>query len=129
MKFLVMESVPFDLIITDPAQIKLKMKIEKYHSTVSVRANGRSETLNLQYDLEVGNDTDDDITSDGETDEAIGVDSDAEDYAGLVLTVSEKEDDVTATSKKRWCARNYAILTMRMHNMLTTCSRNIQMIL
>ena len=46
-KLLMMESVPFDLIISDLTQIKLRTKIDKYHATVKVRAHGKTETLNL----------------------------------------------------------------------------------
>ena len=92
LKFLVMDSVPFDLIISDPTQIKLRMKIDKYHSTVKVKMNGKSDTLNLQYEPDIGDNTDDDFTSDSESEEDIGEDTDNEDYVGLVLTISEKND-------------------------------------
>lgn len=91
---------PFDLIISHPNQIKLRMKIGKYHSKVKVRANGVSEAINFQYEPEAGNDTDDDLTSDRETGKYIGEYSDAEDYAGLVLSVSERKVDVTTTSEE-----------------------------
>ena len=99
LKFLVMESVPFDLIISDPTQIKLRMKIDKYHSTVKVKMNGKSDTLNLQYEPDVGNNTDDDFTSGTSSEEDIGEESDHEEYAGLVLTVSERHSSAADSSE------------------------------
>ena len=100
LNFLVMESVPFDLIISDPTQIKLRMKIDKYHSTVKVKMNGKTDTLNLQYEPDVGDNTDDDFTSDSDSHDDIGEDSDPGDYAGLVLTVNEKTVNAIGDGKE-----------------------------
>ena len=49
--------------------------------------DGKAENLNLQYESGTGNDTDDDFTCNIDTENDIGEDSNAEYYAGLVLTV------------------------------------------
>lgn len=63
------------------------------------KSRWKTETLNLQYDPDIGNNTDDDFTSNSSTEEYIGEDSDPEDRAYLFLTVNEREENVTATSK------------------------------
>ena len=62
-RFLVMYSVPFDLIIIDPIQVKLRIQIDKYQSTVKARTQGKEETLNPQYEADLYDDPDYDFTS------------------------------------------------------------------
>lgn len=73
LKFLVLDSVPFDLIISDPIQIKVRIKIDMYLSTVKVRANGKIETLNLEYEPGFGEGSDGDFTSASDTDTHIPI--------------------------------------------------------
>lgn len=49
MKVLVLESVQCNLIISNPSQIKARMMIDKYNSTVKLRDNGKIEMLDSDY--------------------------------------------------------------------------------
>lgn len=94
-----MESVPFDLIISDATQIKLCVKIEKFHPTVKIRVGDKTDTLNLQFEPGIGRDTDDDYTSDSDNEDVIGEEMGKEDHTGLLPTINEKEDEVTAKNE------------------------------
>ena len=61
LKFPMMDSVSFDLIISDSKKIKLRMKIDNYHSTMTVKMNGKLDTLNLQYEPKVGDSIDEEL--------------------------------------------------------------------
>lgn len=61
--------------------------------------DSKTETRNIQYESDIGNDTDDGFTSDSDTEDDIGEDSDAEDYAGLARTVNEKKFDIKLSSE------------------------------
>ena len=97
--FMVVDSVPYDLIIGAPTLVKLCTRIDLYHQTVKLRHNGQSETLNLEYEPEIGDDTNDDFTSESETEEDIGEDSETGDLAGLVLTINESDNQLGELSK------------------------------
>lgn len=71
-----LESISYDLIIGDATQICMRMKIDKYKSAVKVRRDGVTESLNLEYEPEIGDETEDDFTSETDTEAVIGGDSD-----------------------------------------------------
>ncbi len=61
--------------------------IDLYHQTVKVRKDEKIETLNLVYEPEMYEDTEDELTTDTESD--IGVESDKDEYSAFVLTLSD----------------------------------------
>ena len=72
LKLLVMDSVSFDIKISDTKQIKLRMKIDDYYATVKVKMNEKSDTLNLKCEPDIGHNTDYNSTSDNDSEEGTG---------------------------------------------------------
>ena len=50
--FLVIASVPYDLIIGAPKLVEMRACIDMYHQTVTIRNYGKTEVLNLVYEPE-----------------------------------------------------------------------------
>ena len=96
---MVMKKVPFELIIGAPALTAMRTSIDLYHQTVTVRHDGQTEILSLEYEPEFGDDTEDDFTSDTEDEKDIGEDSEPSDTEGLVLVVNSEDPHTSMTSK------------------------------
>ena len=101
LKFLVIENMPFDIIIGDPTQIQMKAKIDKYHATVKLKLNGVTETLNLEYEPEFGDNSEDDFTSETDSETDIGEISDDEDPEALLLMVNDEKEKGTVVTEER----------------------------
>ena len=79
--FLVIASVPYDLIIGAQTLVEMRACIDIYHQTVTIRNHGKKEVLNLVYEPETWDGSDDELITESESD--IGEDSDKEDYSAL----------------------------------------------
>ena len=88
--FLLNAPVPYDLIIDALTSVEMRGCIDVYHQTVTIRNHGNTELLNLVYEPETWDGSDDEFTSESESD--IDEDSDKRDYNAFVLTL--KEDQV-----------------------------------
>lgn len=95
-----MFQVACDFIISDTTQIRMRMKIDKYNSTVKFRRNGVTETLNLECEPEFGDDTEDDFTSETDTEEDIVEDFEDGEFYGFKLTIEEDRAELAATSEE-----------------------------
>lgn len=95
LKFMVLSNGPYDLVIG-----QIQTKINMYHQTVKVKKDGVSETLNLEYEPNVGDDTEDDFINDSSTEVDGGEDPDPEDFAGLVFAIEEKGERAVATNDR-----------------------------
>ena len=72
--FLVIASVPYDLIIGASNLVEMRACIDMYHQTVTIGNHGKTEVLNLIYEPETWYGSDDELTTESESD--IGEDSD-----------------------------------------------------
>ncbi len=88
--FMVIKSLPYDLIIGSPTLVEMCACIDLYHQTVKVRKDGKTETLNLVYEPEMYEDTDEELTTDTESD--IGEESEKDEYSAFVLTFYDVAD-------------------------------------
>ena len=68
----------------------------------TISFNGITETLNLGYEPDFGDDTEDDFTSGSDSEADVGEDTDVEDFNGLVLALNEKEDGVNREFRKQF---------------------------
>ena len=91
--FLAIASVTYDLIIGTPTLVEMRACIDMYHETVTIRNNATTEELNLMYEPETWDGSDDELTTESERD--IGEDSDKGYCCAFVLTL--KEDRFTIT--------------------------------
>lgn len=96
LKFLVMIKLPFYIIIGDPALVTMRAKMDRDHHTLRSKVSGVSETWNLEYKPEFGENAEDDVTSNTESEEYIGEDSSPSDVERLVLTLNETSSVCTA---------------------------------
>ena len=88
--FMVIKSLPYHLIIGSPTLVDMCACIDLYHQKVKVRKDGKTETVNLVYEPEMYEDTDDELTTDTESD--IGEESDKDEYSAFLLTLSDVVD-------------------------------------
>ena len=78
--------------------------IDMYHQTVTIRNNGKTEVLNLVYEPETWDGSDDELTTESESD--IAEDSDKGEYIAFVLTLKEDQvpiaevEDIDLTGEK-----------------------------
>ncbi len=68
LNFMVIKSLPYDLTIGCPKLVYICACIDLYHQTVKVRKDGQTETLNLVYEQEIYEDTEDELNTDKESD-------------------------------------------------------------
>ena len=94
-----MENLQYDVVIGQPTLVKIRSNIDLFRQIVKISYHGKTEILNLGYEQDFGDDTEDDFTSDSESEGDIGEDSDSEDFNGLVLAINEKEDGISANSE------------------------------
>ena len=72
LKFMVIEAVPYDLIIGTPALVQIPARIDMYSQTVQVRKDRKIQVLNLVHEPEVFDDTDDELTTDTDSETDAG---------------------------------------------------------
>ena len=84
---LAIASVPFDLIIGALTLVETHAFADVYQQTVTIRNRGKTEVLNLVYEPETWDGSDDELTTESESD--IGEDLDKGDYSAFVLTLKE----------------------------------------
>ncbi len=87
LKFMVIESVPYDLIIGTPALVQIRARIDMYSQTEQVRKNVKTEVLNLVYEPGVFDDTDDELTKESESETDPGEFSDKDEFSGFLMTL------------------------------------------
>ena len=87
LNFMVIKSLPYDSIIESPKLVDMCASIDLYHQTVKVKKDDKTETLNLFYEPETYEDTEDELTTDTESD--IGEDSAKHEYGASVLSLSD----------------------------------------
>ncbi len=87
LKFIVIKSLRYELIIVSSTLVDMCDCIDLYHQTVKVRKDEKMETLNLVYEPEMYEDTEDELTTDTESD--IGEDSAKHEYGASVLSLSD----------------------------------------
>ena len=68
LNFMLIKSFPYDVIIGSPILVDMCACIDLYHQTVKVRKDGTTETLNLVYEAEMYEDTEDELTTDTKSD-------------------------------------------------------------
>ena len=68
LNFMVIKLLTYDLIIGSPTLVDTCACMDLCHQTVKVRKNGKTETLNLVYEPEINEDTEDELTTDTESD-------------------------------------------------------------
>ena len=68
-----------------------------HHQMVTIRNHGKTEVLNLVYEPETWDESDEGLTNKSESD--IGEDSEKRDYSAFVLTL--KEDQVPSAELKK----------------------------
>ena len=66
--FLVIASVPYDLIFGASTLVEMRACTDMYHQTVSVRNHGKTEVLNLVYEPETWDGSDDELKTESESD-------------------------------------------------------------
>ena len=66
--FLVVDSVPYDLIIGAATLVGILASIDVYHKTVSIRNHAKTEALNLAYEPETCNGSEYELTTESESD-------------------------------------------------------------
>ena len=99
LRFMVIKSVPFHLIIGAPTLVLMCTSIDLYHHTVKIWYSGQTETLSLEYEPEFGDDTEDDFTSDSTKEDDIGEESDPSEDEVLILMVGDGGENIQAASK------------------------------
>ena len=92
LKFIVLESVPYDLIIVTPALVQIRSRIDMYSQIVQVRKDGKTEVLNLVYEPKVFYDTDDELTTDTESETDGGEVSDKDEFSGFLMTLDATKE-------------------------------------
>ena len=90
LKFLVLRSPPYELIIGLPTMVKLRCKLDVFNQTARFKHGSTTQTLPLEYEPEAGEDTEDDFTSDSESVGDIGEDSSPDEDDSLVLVLNDK---------------------------------------
>ncbi len=68
LNFMVIKLLTYDLIIGSPTSVDKCACIDLYHQTVTVRKNGKTETLKFVYEPEMYEETEDELTTDTESD-------------------------------------------------------------
>ena len=102
--FLMIASVPYDLIIDALTLEAMRACIHMYDQTVKIRNHGETEVLNLVYELETWDGSDDELTSESESD--IGEDSDKGHYSAFVLALNKDQvpiaeaEEINVTDEK-----------------------------
>ena len=122
--FLVIASVPYDLIIGASSLLVMRACVDMYHQTVTIRNHGKTEILNLVYKSETLDGSDDELTTESESE--IGEDSDKEDRIAFVLT--SKEDRFPITEVEEIYMTEEMSLTFQRNTQLISsgCIRVIQ---
>ncbi len=69
--FMVTKLLSYDLIVRSPTLVDMCACIDLYHKTVKVRKDGQTETLNLVYEPEMYEDTEDELTTERERERVI----------------------------------------------------------
>ena len=79
---LVITSVPYDLIIGAPTLMEMREWIDMYYQTVTTRNHGKTGVLNIVYQPETWDRSDDELMIESEGD--IGEDSYKRDFSAFV---------------------------------------------
>ena len=78
--------------------------IDIYHQKVTIRNRAETEVMNLVYELETWDESDDELVIESDSD--IGKDSDSVEYNALVLTLKDgqvpiaKDEEINAREEK-----------------------------
>ncbi len=84
--------MPYNLIIDTLTLGQIRARIDRCSPKVQVMKYGNDEVLNLIYEPEVFDDTDDELTTDTESETDVGEVSDKDEFSGLVMTLDVKNE-------------------------------------
>ena len=85
--FLVIASVPYELIIGAPTLVEIGACIDMYSQKITIRNHGKTEELNLMYKPETLDGSDDELTTESESN--VEEDLGKGDYNSFGLTFKE----------------------------------------